>query len=156
MLTSPATFESGCDFWIPGLCSSPAHEFSSAPRCSTCLLMRKSKAKSGRILVFQRFGSLCFAYSPLWERTEVVSGEPQEMGGDSSKIYTWDPVSPGSSPYKEKTEGDSALAFYPQKADSQYWQFPFHFKIVWRYPGLPCMVNLKNFLHSPVKWHARY
>lgn len=84
---------------IPGLCSSPAHELSSAPHCSTCLLISKSKAKSGRILVFQSFGSLYVLHILLCEKEQRLSLE--NLRRCSSKICTWDPVSPGPSPYKE-------------------------------------------------------
>lgn len=84
---------------IPGFWSSPAQEFSSAPHCSTCLLVSKSKAKSGRILVFQSFGSLYVFHFLLCEKEQRLSLE--NLRRRSSKICTWDPVSPGPSPYKE-------------------------------------------------------
>ena len=67
-----------------------------------------------------------FPYSPLWERTEVISGERQEMGGDNSKIYTWD-LRLNLPHYKETRLRQTQLTALacPGKAYSQYWQFPF-------------------------------
>lgn len=55
---------------IPGLCSSRAHEPSIAPHCSTCLLMGKNNAKSGRISLFPSFVSLYVFHILLREKEQ--------------------------------------------------------------------------------------
>lgn len=139
---------------IPGLCSGPAHELSIAPHCSTCPLMGKTCAKSGRILLFHDMFSI---FSSMRKNRDCL----WRTSGDGWRQFQslhlgFKTVSPGPSTYEEtrlRQTQLTALAFCPGKADSQYWQFPFQIKTAWRHTELPCVGNLKDFLCLPVEWH---
>lgn len=130
----------------------PAHEFSSAPHCSTCLWISKSKARSGRILVFQSFGSFYVFHILLCEKEQRLSLE---------NLRRWMETVPKSAPQilflldlphtRKQNWGRLSSSLLPTESRQPVLAISISNKMVWRYLGVLCVVSLKNFLNPWVK-----